>query len=175
MAYTVLPTQSAGQTASAAGWANLVKANFEAMGPHLIARKTSNENVTTTTLQSDDHLLFAVAANEVWQIELHLLVTLGAGGMKLSWSFPASGTMRGSLYGTDAAGTDHEHQNVNLTVSDGSTVTTTVNSSGRHYLFKGVYANAGTSGTVTLRNALNTASGTSTIETNSTLWGAKLA
>jgi hypothetical protein len=147
---------------------------FLSMGPHLIARKTSDENVTTTTLQDDDALTFPVAANEVWLFKVNLLVVTGAGGMKSSFSFPASGLLTASLVGVDSTG-GLDVQPQRLTVTDGSTVSYAASSSGRLYFMEGVYENAGTGGTVTLRNALTTASGTSTIRTNSTVWGVKLA
>jgi hypothetical protein len=39
-----------------------------------VVRKTANESVTSsTTLQDDDHLVFAIGASEVWAIQYHIL------------------------------------------------------------------------------------------------------
>ena len=145
-----------------------------AEGPHLHARKTSDENVTTTTLQDDDNFTFPVAANEVWLFKLCLLVVTGAGGMKSSFSFPASGLLDGFLLGQNDGATD-DHQPVTLSASDGSTVSYVSNSTRKFYILEGMYINAGTAGNVVYRNALTTASGTSTVKANSTEWIVKLA
>jgi hypothetical protein len=50
-------------------------------GPALIVVKASNESVTSsTTLQDDDELLFAIGASETWIAELTLYVTGNAAG-----------------------------------------------------------------------------------------------
>jgi len=57
-----------------------------------IVRKTADETVNnSTTLQNDDHLLLAIAANEVWLINLFLLWTSPTAGvyLKTGWSYPA--------------------------------------------------------------------------------------
>lgn len=44
-----------------------------ATGSAVIARKTADEVVNNSaTLQNDDHLLLALAANEVWEVEINL-------------------------------------------------------------------------------------------------------
>jgi len=60
-------------------------------GGPTIVRKTADEIVNnSTTLQNDDHLLLAIAANEVWLINLFLLWTSPTTGhyLKTGWSYP---------------------------------------------------------------------------------------
>jgi hypothetical protein len=60
---------------------------------HPIKYKTADESVTSSTaLQNDDHLTFAVAANEIWEFDIDAPVTVGTGGIKVSVNAPASPT-----------------------------------------------------------------------------------
>lgn len=104
MAYTTLATQSAGQTASAAGWANVVKANFEAT-MHLLARKSADQIVNnSTTLVNDTHLVFPVAASEVWMFNTWLMFDGSATpDIKFHWTVPSSATMKWAPIGSDDA------------------------------------------------------------------------
>lgn len=174
MAFTAPVTRATDFLVTAAIWNAEHVDNFNTAVEHLHARKGSDENVTTTTLQDDDTFQLTVAANEVWQVKLNLLVVTGAGGMKSSFSFPASGVLTGFLLGENAGATD-DHQHIRLTASDGSTVSYQSSSTGRFYIFEGTFVNAGTAGTLIYRNALTTASGTSTVSANSTMWVVKLA
>lgn len=57
--------------------------------------KTADENVNnSTTLQNDDHLVFPVAANEVWAFSAFLYFTIASGDPGFKWTFtvPASCT-----------------------------------------------------------------------------------
>jgi hypothetical protein len=57
-----------------------------------IVRKTADETVNNSkVLQNDDHLLLAIAANEVWLVELVLLIqSVSAGSdFKCGWAYPA--------------------------------------------------------------------------------------
>jgi len=60
-----------------------------------IVRKTADEAVNnSSTLQNDDHLLLAIAANEVWVVEA-ILYYLSAGvtpDLKVAWALPAGAT-----------------------------------------------------------------------------------
>ncbi len=61
-----------------------------------IVRKTADEIVNnSTTLQNDDHLLLAVGANEVWLIDLILLLIQAnaAADWKYKWAYPTGTTM----------------------------------------------------------------------------------
>ena len=73
-----------------------------------VIRKAADESVTnSTTLQNDDELLLAMAANEVWAIELRLLTydaVATDAGVKFAWSLPSGATLRSYLVYTTSAG-----------------------------------------------------------------------
>ena len=57
--------------------------------------KTADETVNnSTTLQNDDHLLFSIAANEVWAFDMFMYYTIASGNPGVKWAFtvPASCT-----------------------------------------------------------------------------------
>jgi hypothetical protein len=61
-------------------------------GGPTIVRKTADEIVNNSiTLQNDDHLLLAVAANEIWLVELHLLFISASinSDWKFGWAYPS--------------------------------------------------------------------------------------
>lgn len=63
----------------------------------VVRYKTADESViSSTTLQDDDHLQFAVDANSMWVFELTLFTSAvnTTGDFKMQWSVPASTTMR---------------------------------------------------------------------------------
>ena len=173
MAWTAPRTWTDGELVTAAIMNPHIRDNQLAEGPHLHARKSADENVTTTTLQDDDNFQLTVAANEVWQVTLNLFVVTGAGGMKSAWSFPASGNLYGFMLGRDTGTADFQNQV--QSASDTPTVSYLASSTGRLYHKEALFVNAGTAGTLIFRNALSTASGTSTVKANSTMWVVKLA
>ena len=167
-------TRSTDDLITAAIWNADIVSNLNNSVMHLLARKTSDENVTTTTLQDDDTLVTpSIGTNEVWQLRLLLSVITGAGGMKSSFSVPTSGDLQMTLLGLDSASAAVQQKR--LTASDGDTVSYLANwTTGRLYIMDVLYINAGTAGVVTFRNALTSASGTSTVKAQSTLWGVRL-
>ena len=71
MAYTTPRTWVDGELVTASLMNTHVSDNFTSMGPHLIARKTSDQTDSVGTLQNDDHLLTpSIAANEVWWVRM---------------------------------------------------------------------------------------------------------
>ena len=60
-----------------------------------IVRKTADEIVNNSTvLQNDDHLLFAVAANEVWEIRVAMIVASTAvADFKYAFTVPTGGAI----------------------------------------------------------------------------------
>src|SRR5262245_12791739 len=91
MAFTNYKTWSVGETLTAANFNQQIRDNGNSMGPHLIARKTSDETVNnSTTLQNDDNLLLAVTANEIWQFKLCILYNSStAADFKMAFTFPS--------------------------------------------------------------------------------------
>jgi len=126
-------------------------------------RKTADESVTTsTTLQNDDHLLFAIAANEIWSVQFFLAVVAGGPqGMKFAVTVPAGATMR---FAATAGGGDI----VGTTATSGAEI---LNSASINNIVQimGWVANGGTAGNVQLQWAQSVGSGTSTIYANSHL------
>jgi hypothetical protein len=181
MAYTTLPTQSAGQTASAAGWANVVKANFDAMGPHLINRKTADQSVTSsTTLVDATTMTLPVGASEVWQFEFDVIYSAGnTGDIKFAFTFPAAGRIDATVVWVDDGGSTVLPRNWSGT----TTPTSSVNLSGfggagtRPFLpIQGIFTNSVTAGNLQLQFAQVVSDATSAVVyANSTVWGVKLA
>lgn len=73
----------------------LVLADLPTQSQTAVKRKTADESVTSsTTLQDDDHLTFAIAANEEWvaTIELDCGAALATTGLKVAVTTPAAAT-----------------------------------------------------------------------------------
>ncbi len=70
---------------------------------HILVRKTADEAVdNSATMQNDDHFSFAIAANEVWFVELCLIVDgMDTGGMDCTWSLPTDGTFASRHIGAE--------------------------------------------------------------------------
>lgn len=68
----------------------------------IVKRKTADESVTSsTTLQDDDHLTFAIAANEEWIADFFVSGTFNGtnGGIKFAVTAPAGATLEASATG----------------------------------------------------------------------------
>jgi hypothetical protein len=176
MGFTVPKTWSSGETLTAANFNTYIRDNQLSFGPHLIALKASDQNVTaSTTLVSDDTLFTpSIGANEVWRLTLLQGIITGAGGMKSSWQIPTSSTIQLVVSGNAPGPSFGIHSG--QTASDTPTYAYEANvSSTRLYVTELLFTNAGTAGAVTLRWAQTSASGTSTVKANSTLWGVRVA
>lgn len=124
--------------------------------------KTADESLAAnTTLQNDDHLFFAMAANEYYSIRGTLWHSnaADAGHLKIAFTVPASATYHVASEGVGAGGSsyDHnDHRNVAATASYFSPAT------GAVCHFRGIVANAGTAGNFQVQWAQNTVNGTAT-------------
>lgn len=157
-------------------WNADLVANMNALGPHLIVRKTSDQSVTSSTvLVNDTALLMAVAANEVWRFEM-MLFWAAAATADLKWTFtaPAGATYNAStVYPFAAGGGNASIQQViaaavdfDLEVQDAANNLT---------MFYGLIVNGGTAGNLQFQFAQNASSATpTTVKTHSTLWAVKL-
>ena len=174
MGWTPPKTWSVGETLTAANFNTHIRDNQLAEGPHLIARKTADQNTVSTTLANDDTLFTpSIPANEIWRLTLVHSIITGAGGMKSAWSIPTSSTLQAILIGS---GVSVLVQQSTQTASDTPTADYIVNAAtARLYVEDVLFINAGTAGAVTFRFALSSASGTSTMKAQSSLWGVKLA
>jgi hypothetical protein len=179
MAWSTPRTWSAGETLTAANFNTYIRDQQNAMGPHLIVRKTADESVTSnTTLQDDDVLALTVLANEVWQITLYLIYQAAtAGDLKFAWTFP-SGTLTGAYVWLDDSGGYPTNNHWNTATSP--TPSFAMHGFGTEaegpIPINMLYAVGGTGGTLRFQWAQQTSSGTATtVKANSTLWAAKLA
>ena len=105
MAWTAPRTWTDGELVTKAIMDPHVRDNFIST-MHVQARKTADETVNNSAAyQSDDHLFFSVAANEVWVVQHILRVnTTAAADIKFQWTFP-SGTAGGFFIGNNTAET----------------------------------------------------------------------
>lgn len=174
MAFTTPRTWTDGELVNASIMNGHIRDNFNAMGPHLLVRKTADESVTSSTvLQDDDSLLFAIPANETWEFTMTMLWTAPVGfDMKWTFTWPGTGVVTTSW--PLAGGTNPVIQTVNVsgTESDLDAIISTLQMT----TFHGSVANGGSPGTFQFRWAQDTSSATpAVVKANSTLWGVKLA
>lgn len=127
----------------------------------LVARKGSSETVTSsTTLQDDNDLSFAVAANEIWFFELYLIVSCPVAGVDLIATMvgPAGSTVvwswGGQMYFTPASAPA-----VVRSSSGGSPATHYVDNVPETVAIRGIISNGSTAGTCKLQWAQNTSNG----------------
>lgn len=181
MAYTEPRTYTDGELIGKTILDAHVRDNFRAMGPHLIARKTADQSVTSSTvLVNDTHLLLPVAASEIWHVRVALDFTgaNGTGDLKVAFTFPTSGDIRmGMGTYTNAAGGV-----VNTGFSGTTTPTTALSFNARgatthtFLVIEGIFINSTNAGNLQLQWAQQTSSATATtLYTHSTLWAVKLA
>jgi hypothetical protein len=179
MPWTAPKTWSAGEVVTAANMNIHLRDNMLAGGPHLIARKTADETVaSSTTLQPDNDLILPVGANEVWQCRFCLRWTASAtGDIQINFTFPASGEIELSAAAKNTTAVD-EAFDWRATTSPSETKNIGIaNTSVVEFLvIEGLCITAGTAGNLTLQWAQAASDATATIvKANSTLWGVKLA
>lgn len=112
--------------------------------------KSADETVNdSAVLQDDDHLLFAVGANEVWHYEVGLNAVSGlTPDFKFKWVVPDSTTMKWSTFAITSTGTAELDETSELVV--GGT------SANRWILFQGTISVSSTAGNIQLQWAQNT-------------------
>lgn len=141
-----------------------------------IIRKTADESVNNSNaMQNDDELLFAVAANEVWLVEIVLInksATSGTPCMKCQLSLPSGAVFRGWVSGTDPS-----EENLFGWWNGGSK--SFYADSVDYYLWFhaiGVLINGGTAGNMQLQWAQNTATAeNTTLKANSCIIAHQMA
>jgi hypothetical protein len=177
MPWTAPKTWSSGETLTAANFNTHIRDNLTVTN-HLIAHKTADESVTSsTTFQPDDHLTFAVAANEIWVTTWRFMASGDtAGDIQVRWTFPSGGTIRvGGIY-VNAGGTILGAQ-----IDTGTSPTAAVDFStpaagARTSELQVTYTNGGTAGNLALEWAQATSSGTATVlKQYSAVYGGRIA
>lgn len=130
-------------------------------------RKTADESVTSSTVyQSDDHLLFAIAANETWVADFMLIVTGDTSGdIRTQFTVPAGATVSVAGFGPAAGATASAYDGIwfgdaatGVFGQSGTLVTATM-----PLFLRVIVANGATAGNVTLQWAQGTSSGTATV------------
>jgi hypothetical protein len=146
-----------------------------------VVRKTADEIVNNSSvLQDDNHLLLALAVNEVWEFEADLYWDSGTTpDIKFAFTIPTGATLRfHHSSGTDAGGSSNTED---TTFSGSDTACGSHAGQGvgtvRHVRLHGFVATDGSnSGNLQLRWAQNTQNASdTTVFANSTLKGWKLA
>lgn len=142
-----------------------------------VVRKTADETVNNSvTLQNDDELLLAMAANEIWEFRLYLIVDSSAvADFKIGWAVPAGCTLKWAANQFDTT------LNNVVRMAQVESETQGIGSPGvtRHDLIAvvhGLAINGANAGNLQLQWAQNTAEASNTVlKANSCLIGTKLA
>lgn len=153
-------TASTGQVVSAAFWNTEVRDAIAALAAgHGAKYKTADETVNnSTTLQNDDHLSWAIAANEQWAFDGLLYYTIASGdpGIKTAFTVPSGASgfrieMGGNVnLGSSFASVGGYNLSITATAAWGPTSVT----SGL-IAVRGVVINGATPGTVQFQWAQN--------------------
>jgi len=179
MAWTAPKTWSVGEVVTAANMNIHLRDNLLAVGPHLIARKPSDETVTSSTVfQADDHLLAPVGVNEVWWLQWVFIATgATAGDMKVQWTFPSAGFVSWQTIGFNDAGTlTNSEQGIGTSPTSQFTLFLLGATTPIVRTVDMFYTGGANAGNVAAEWAQVTSSGTATtMRANSALWGMKLA
>jgi len=127
-------------------------------GSTIAKYKTANESVaSSTTLQDDDHLFFAIGANETWAFMMSFSCAAnGSGGVKYAFTVPAGATARGRIVSTSNPFTTAD---VDLTTGGGST---TAHSNTVSNIVFGNVVNSSTAGDVKFQFAQNASNAANT-------------
>jgi len=124
-----------------------------------VKRKTANESLNTnTTLQNDDHLVWAVVANAVYLLDLCLIYNTSAvPNIKIGFTFPSGLTMTyGGVYVNTSGGLTVGQFNQASTPAFGGLAADTPQR------FAGVVRVGGTGGNLQLQFAQNTSNAAAT-------------
>jgi len=127
-------------------------------GMSVIVKEADETISSNNTLQNDDELLFAVAANEVYQFEGVLMVSTGATpDIKLTFAGPT-----GAVGSFSWEGADSSANRSFASAALGATTTFLVAGTPRLVRFWGGIHNGANAGNLTLQWAQNTSDGTNT-------------
>lgn len=155
--------------------------NDVAPATSLFVRKTANESVTSsTTLQNDDQLVLAVAANTTYVLDMMLIYSgAEAGDLQLNWTVPTGATMDYRWDGppTSITGTSDGDTRYGALNAPPGTSTAIGATAGNLIAFgRGLLVVGGTAGNVQLQWAQSSSSGTATtIKSNSYMRLTKVA
>lgn len=132
-----------------------------------LVRKTAAESVTSSiAVQDDDHLTLAVAANEVWEIQLVLVFETGAaaGDAKTNVSIPAGASIKGMATGLTEPATGTSNVQLLAVTSGGDEFVWGTSPSFYSVVkYQATVVVGATAGNVKLRWAQGTSSATATV------------
>ena len=136
---------------------------FAGIGPRTPIRKSVNEDlVSSTALQDDDALLFAVGATETWEFdfEVYMITATSAIDAKVGLTVPAGATVLYSVEGLDPALASGNVGSMNfLAIATSGAATAVGISSGLTPVrIRGTVVTAGTAGNVVFQWAQNNSS-----------------
>lgn len=141
-------------------------------------RKTANESVTSSAvLQADDALLFAINANEVWEVTFGIFYgsTSTTPDLRLNVSVPSLGTYKMSAVGLACAATATTGDYDSYAATSGDFCIGTFTTGTQYVEFKGIVVNGSNNGNVTLNWAQWISNGAATtIASSSWLRAARL-
>ena len=173
MAWTAPRTWTDTELVTASIMNTHIRDNQLAEGLHLEVRKSGDESDSSGVLQSDDNLLKALLANEVWQFRFNLLVVAaGSTDFQCRLTFP-SGSISGLVSSATAGAPLITDISATTSPSGTASVPTTTTVS-NHVIVEGVVSNGGTPGNLQLQWS-GLVAATATVKANSTLWAVKLA
>lgn len=130
-----------------------------------IIRKVLSANATSTlATNTDTNLSFAIAANEVWEVEIEFTGQCsGTGGSKFQISAPAGCTIEGWYYGTTTTITTFTNQRITAINTLTGTAAMTVATTPAPNIIWVRVKNSSTAGNIKLGFASGTAAQTTTI------------
>lgn len=149
------------------------------VSPSRVVRKTADETVTSSTvLQDDDELRYALLANDVVAFEAVLfVVSTSTGDFKAAFTVPAGATLLWSFTASfDTASGDLDQPSAAITASGGSQVFELSSANTTLLTIKGMVVNGGTAGNLQLQWAQSSSTANpTTVKANSYLRIAKVA
>lgn len=178
MAWTAPRTWTDGELVTAAIMNPHVRDNLNATWAHLIVRKTADESLSaSTTLQDDNDLVLALAANEVWLVHYALRYSSPtAADLKVAFTFPSGGEIEFHSSHKTSTGASDDLDWLGTTTPTASQSFGSITTSVQFARIDGLFVNGGTAGNLTLQWAQVTSDAGSTImKAHSTLWAVKLA
>jgi len=178
MAFTAPVTRATDFLVTAAIWNAEHVDNFNTGVWRLIAVKSADQSVVSSTvLVNDTHLSFTFGANEIWQFDQNLLFSAAvAADIKLAWTFPSGTLWINAAFFDTASATKVEAgagYTTGVTTAFGSIVTPGDN---QLVAVRSTFVAGGTGGTFQGQWAQNTSNATATIMRKGTSYtGMKVA
>ena len=135
-----------------------------------LAVRLSSNFTTTNATATSTALTFAIAANEVWVVDIQLTAQCSStGGVKYAVAAPTGATIEGWLYSSTSAITTLSYQRFTAIGTLTSTLVHTVATTPAPDVIRFTITNAGTAGSVTIQAASGTSGQATTIFSGSSL------